>query len=117
MKNEDDQSDTLDAKLLKIRAVLSADYYPRTDVCRECGRKNDTPALPSRSPELSARVERALNLGIVNVGHDVPVNTDALAAVSKAVQRTLRWRQILRLTLRRWLFALAAWATARANRT
>src|SRR5271156_2077065 len=97
----------LEARLLKIRAVMASDSYPRTDSCKECGRKYEMLPLPPRSPELSARAERALNLGMVNKGHDIPVNAEALAAISKALVRTIPWQQRIRLALRQWLFALA----------
>jgi hypothetical protein len=106
----------VDDRLQAIRTRLAAERFPVTDVCSECGRKNEVPSLPPKSPELSARIERALNLGLVNVGHDVPVNAVALTAVSKAIERAMPWRRRLRFVFGQRLRKLGMWIIDYANR-
>ena len=102
----------LNARLTKIRAVLNADFYGE-----HRRRKEDVvPPLPERTPEFSARVERALNIGNVNGGHDAPFNAGAVAALDAAIQPTISWRRRYRRRIAKYYLKLANYLLDLAHR-
>ena len=97
----------LDERLTRIRAKLNADYYGE-----HRRRKTDgVPPLPERSPEFAARIERALNMSNINVGHDHdwPVNFGALEALNEAIRPTISWHRRFKQFIAIKLRKLAEW--------
>ena len=90
----------LDERLIQIRATLNSEHRRR---------KTDDVPLPERSPEFTARIVRALNMGNINARHDWPVNSGAFEALNKAIRPTIsrhrRFKRFIAIKLRK----LAEW--------